>query len=414
MVNGMKKIALFAIVMAPFSASAASPVVASKGYVDSGLVQKQNRLKGQDIIDAAGHVALWGANGETSSYLEVDSTVTAASSNLVTSGAVNTALTAKQGLIGDGTSGTVITNTGTAGSVSSLSIDSAPTAMSNNLVTSGGVQAAIANAVMGGISGLGDLASLDEVDTSEIKDGAVTLSKIDSGAIDSTSGGTSASADLITSGAVHSGLAGKQGLMGGGTAGTVLTNSGTAGTVNSLSIDTTVTNASSNLVTSGAVESAIATAVASNIALTDLSGTDGVDYDNLTGEFSLAAGGVTLSKIDSGAIDSTSGGTSASSNLITSGAVHSGLATKQGLIGGGALGTVITNTGTAGTISSLAIDTTVTSASNNLVTSGAVDAALATKADATTCLDGQMLMADAGSSTGFVCIDITTGTYSEI
>lgn len=62
--------------------------------------------------------------------------------------------------------------------------------------------------------------------------------------------------DGVTS-AIQTQLDNKQGLLGGGTAGTVLTNSGTPGTVNSLAVDTTVTSSSSNLITSGAVATAI-------------------------------------------------------------------------------------------------------------------------------------------------------------
>ena len=76
-------------------------------------------------------------------------------------------------------------------------------------------------------------------------------------AIDTTSGGTANSTSLITSGAVNSGLSGKQNKIAAGTAGNVVTYSGTAGAVNSLGFDTAPTASSNNLVKSGAIKTAL-------------------------------------------------------------------------------------------------------------------------------------------------------------
>ena len=79
--------------------------------------------------------------------LTFDTTPTASSTNPVTSGGLKTALDDKQdNLGGSGHNGKVVTATGTAGTVTYTAIDSTPTANSTNLVTSGGVASAISDA----------------------------------------------------------------------------------------------------------------------------------------------------------------------------------------------------------------------------------------------------------------------------
>jgi len=120
-----------------------------------------------------------------------------------------------------------------------------------------------------------------------------------------------------------------------GYTGKVVTASATAGAPTYTAIDTTVTNNSSNLVTSGAVYNAIPTA--SDFVSQTI--TDGVE-----------------------------------NKAPSEDAVHDALADKQDNIAGGEgyTGKVVTASATAGAPTYTAIDTTVTNNSSNLVTSGAV------------------------------------------
>jgi hypothetical protein len=59
--------------------------------------------------------------------------------NYSTTAQMNTALSAKQDKVAAGTAGTVLTQSGTAGTFGSRAVDTTPTAASSNLVTSGGV-----------------------------------------------------------------------------------------------------------------------------------------------------------------------------------------------------------------------------------------------------------------------------------
>ncbi|MCL2537952.1 MAG: hypothetical protein FWE52_00510 [Alphaproteobacteria bacterium] len=122
MISNIQKLALVALVMAPFGAAQAAPTIASQGYVDSGLATKQNKI--------------------------------------------------------EGTAGQIVTATGTAGQVTYTGVDGTVTAGSNNLITSGAVQTAIAGVVAGAVDGLGNLASLDTVSAAEIQNNAVTTDKI--------------------------------------------------------------------------------------------------------------------------------------------------------------------------------------------------------------------------------------------
>ena len=89
------------------------------------------------------------------------------------------------------------------------------------------------------------------------------------------------------------------------------------------------------------------------------------------------------------------------------------ISSKQDAIGGSTSGTVITNTGTAGTVGSLAVDSTTggTSSSGKLITSGAVNAGLATKQDALTDgTAGQVL--ESNGTSGVVWLSVTSDTYT--
>ena len=70
--------------------------------------------------------------------------------------------------------------------------------------------------------------------------------------------------------------------------------------------------------------------------------------------------------------------------LPTTGYVMDAINTKQDKIGGGIEGTVIANTGTAGTVAEISIDTTAIADSQNLITSDAVSDAVAAKQDTIT------------------------------
>ncbi|MCL2748459.1 MAG: hypothetical protein FWE50_00060 [Alphaproteobacteria bacterium] len=324
MVTNMKKLALIAAVMAPFSAaSAAAPVVASKDYVDSGLIQKQNRLTGSAASAASGNVAVWGANGDTAGYLEVDTTVTGGS---------------------------------------------------NNLVTSGAVQTAIASVVAGSIGSLGKLAEKDTVTTSDIDNSAVTLAKIAASAYDTVV--TSDSSNLITSGAVYTAIQAaafddsaldiRVSDLESGKADKVA--SATAGHFAGLDSD-------GNLTDSGFSSSSFDAAGAAAIALSDAK----LYADGLAADYA------------------TSDHVHASSDLTDAGA------TGISLVGASDAAAARSIIGATGTGSS------VMTASDAGAARTAIGAAAASDF---VCSDGQMLLANA--SGGFDCIEIETGTYSEI
>jgi hypothetical protein len=316
----MKKLsisALTSMLVLAGAANAAPIVVATEGFVRDGV------NKAKTYADTVASTA------ETNAKTYADTVASAAETNAkayadtVEDTAVSAAVDAvagKQDKIGDGTSGTVITNTGTAGSVGSISIDTVATTGSSNLITSDAVKAAvdgitsaIPTNVQAPLSGTnGNVVAYTGTD------GTLTERAID------TTVGTNAD-NLITSGAVQTAVntvagtvAGKQDKIGDGTSGTVITNTGTAGSVGSIGIDTVATTDSSNLITSGAVQVAVAE------VSSQLSGTPG----NIA-TYSNTAGVLIETEIDVVA-------TTDSSNLITSGAVFTGLAGKQDAIVGGA------------------------------------------------------------------------------
>jgi len=130
-------------------------------------------------------------------------------------------------------------------------------------------------------------------------------------------------------------------------------------------VDTTVTDSSTNLVTSGAV----ATAIANFIELTDLSidsgSTNYLGYNSSTGKFSANVDTVV------GTVDT---------NLVTSGAVETAIANfieLTDLSVASASANYLTYNNANGEFA-VNVDTTVTDSSTNLVTSGAVATAIAT------------------------------------
>ncbi|MCL1892509.1 MAG: hypothetical protein FWF97_04475 [Alphaproteobacteria bacterium] len=146
-------VAMFAVGVGAASAAVA-PQVTSKEYVDSGLVTKANKSD------------------------------------------VATSLLAKQNNLGNGTANQVVVAGTTAGTVSYRGIDTVVTASSDNLITSGAVKTAIAEVVSGEMGGLGALAYEDIVSSSllgsnavatgKIADEAVTAAKIANGTITTT------------------------------------------------------------------------------------------------------------------------------------------------------------------------------------------------------------------------------------
>lgn len=94
----------------------ASPrnTVTSKSYVDSEFSQKQ------DIIPALGgqYAVIYGPSSGKLDWYQIDTSVTSSNTRLITAGAVVSSLNNKQNKI-SGTSGNVVTYTGSSGGVSS-------------------------------------------------------------------------------------------------------------------------------------------------------------------------------------------------------------------------------------------------------------------------------------------------------
>lgn len=84
----------------------------------------------------------------------------------------------------------------------------------------------------------------------------------------------------------------------------------------------------------------------------------------------------------------------------------------QGKIGAGTAGQVVTYTGTAGTVGALDVDSTATADSTNLITSGAVATGLAGKVNTTTTVNGKALSSNVTLTTKDVAED-TNLYYTE-
>lgn len=166
----------------------------------------------------------------------------------------------------------------------------------------------------------------------------------------------------------------KQDNLGGGdNAGKAVIATGNAGTVEYRAISSNASNAAStDLLTAGAINSAITAAVPSASNYISSTITDGVT-DKAPSED--AVHDALAAKQDTLTFDTTP--TADSGNPVTSGGVKTALDGKQDDLGGGTnAGKVVTATDTAGTVTYTGIDTTVGANANNLVTSGAVATAI--------------------------------------
>ena len=119
-------------------------ITITQGGVSKGTFTTNQSGNTTIALDAGGGNPVWGSIGGTLS----DQTD------------LQSALNAKQDLLGGGTSGTLLTNSGTPGTVNATSIDSTPTDGSNNPVSSDGVYTAISIAVANLLSDLYPIGSL--------------------------------------------------------------------------------------------------------------------------------------------------------------------------------------------------------------------------------------------------------------
>ncbi len=156
--------------------------------------------------------------------------------------------------------GQVITATDTTGVIGYKQIDSAVTQGSSNLVTSGAVQTAIANSQNATTYTAGDGLDLNNNEfTANVGDGLAINATSKAIELDAATQASLALADTALQ--QHQDISGKQDNLGGGANdGKVVTATGTAGSVTYTGIDTTVGANANNLVTSGAVQTAISNA----------------------------------------------------------------------------------------------------------------------------------------------------------
>ena len=131
----MKKISLIfgGILAVAGNAYAVTSTVTSKGYVDNAVAAKQAIIPAQ----SGDYVVMYpnddnddddGAIGMRQIITDIDNYDEG--NELVTVGAINSALQTKQGVIPAGTSGNLVTYTGTAGTVGSASVYNASNAYS--------------------------------------------------------------------------------------------------------------------------------------------------------------------------------------------------------------------------------------------------------------------------------------------
>jgi hypothetical protein len=389
--------------------------VPTTGAVYSAVAAKQDKIPADE-----GKVLTATATDGTTGTLAVDTAV-GSGSNLVTNGAVNTALAAKQDKIPAGTAGNVVAYSGTAGTVSSREVATAPASESAALLTAGGAFTALAakqntltldSSVTSGsgnpVTGGAVYTALAAV-SGAIPDVSGKQDKLPAGANKAFLGTATAGTTAFTTGTLAiaaSGLtvgeSGKTGAVtvesagtsatkivgpdngtatladgtmqvqvAAGTAGTVLAQSGTAGTFSTKATDTAPTASSANLVTSGGVKTAL-DAKQDKIPANDGKVLTATATAGLTGTLAIDA------SVSSG-----------SANLVTGGAVYTALAAisvpdvsgKQDKIPAGTSGEVVTYSGTAGTVGSKAVDAAATASSSNLITSGGVKTAVDAKQD---------------------------------
>lgn len=142
------RILLFGAVMSALTidAFAETKTVTTQGYVDNAVATKQDKLSGTN-----GYAVTYGASAGTTDgrqIVTVLDTVSATSTALPTAGAVVAALNDKQNKLPAGTSGALVTYSGTAGTVGSTAVYNPANAYSGQteaLVQAQHVNSAIAN-----------------------------------------------------------------------------------------------------------------------------------------------------------------------------------------------------------------------------------------------------------------------------
>ena len=143
------KILLFGVVVSVFAFDAfAAPlghIITTKEFVDDAVATKQDKLSG-----TSGYAVTYGASAGTTGQRQIVTSLGTSTSatTLPTTGAVVAGLNAKQNIL-NGTAGTVVTYTGTAGSMGSKGVYQASgsySSQTDNLAEAGHVNTAVANA----------------------------------------------------------------------------------------------------------------------------------------------------------------------------------------------------------------------------------------------------------------------------
>lgn len=255
----MKKIAFISLaaIMTSLAASA-DTIVTSKTYVDNRDNLKQNAITAGTAGSLVTYVGTTTTNGGANlGEQAVFSSTTASSYNstndaskIPTMGAVMAQISnSASGVLPSATANQVLQYNATSSAWESTTMDSAPTSASVKPVTSGGVYTAVdakQNKLDANNATTYPNGSLVAYGTTA---GTPTAKKI---VTTVAQNGT----DIPTDGAVYTAVSGKQDNLGGGAnADKVVTATSTAGTVTYTAIDTTPTQNSTNLITSGAVYS---------------------------------------------------------------------------------------------------------------------------------------------------------------
>ena len=368
-----------------------SVIGAEESVLMDALAGKQNKLGGDS--SSAGKVVTATANSGVVTYTAIKTAVDS-SSDLITAGAVNSALANKQDkilandwedLLGDPIPGVVISN-GDNGVVEQRMILDLDNLQVDNL--EGVVDAGYDDGGQGGITDAIHSSSVDSTDVNNAVPTTTTTIAIANAAARNRANNllTQVISDADTThapsgNAVYDALDSKQDKLGGvGHAGKVVTATANEGVVTYTTIKTSV-DSSSDLITAGAVNSALDTkqnkidstgtapfyaAGGSVVTTTDSAGVVGERFI-----WTAEAGDETTWYINSFYPDSAT--QAAVRNAIpTVEAVEAGLYNKQNKLGGsGSAGKVVTATANVGEVTYTTIKTSVDS-SSDLITAGAV------------------------------------------
>ena len=412
MLKNVKKLVLTSLVaiFAVSAAHAANPVIASKDYVDSGLVQKQNKLPSAQQAAASGKVAIWGATGSTTGTKDIVTAkggIVSGSTALVEAGAVADkiadvalaavgTLTASDGIDYNSGTGNFSLDAATQTSLGLADTSLQPGDIAATITGTDNTTVAGEKAVKDYVTGLGYQTATD---VSSYVSGLGYQTATGVGGIITTELGTGGS----IKGAIDTAISGISEYDDGALSarvGALEDEFDTGGRVTNLE--------NAGFQNSTQVSTAISSAIASSITGTDNTKAAGEKAvkDYVTTAISAAAYNDTalsgrVTTLEGKVGDSTAGLVKDTADLKTT-------------VGNSSAGLVkdVADLKAAGYQTATDVGNIIdTELDTGGVIKGAIDTAVAGKIDNPECNAGQMLMANAGG--GFDCIDIETGTYSE-